>query len=142
MSILSEVGFGTDGFGQPEVKSRKDSIAQIFVNLFTLRKGNIASLPNTGIDITRYLYSFEDELDEEGLKKEIFSQCSDIVTDVAIGEIQILMTPDERGQGVMLIVLPLIGDFDDNDDVLIMAFKSDAERLIYNYKFTSKSPLA
>lgn len=140
MSILPEPVFGENNFGSPKSLSRKESVVQTIVNLFFLRPGNLPSMPTMGIDVPQYMYKTEEDLDVESLKEKIFTQCSALGTEIAIGEIQILLT-EHRGQGVLLFILPITGDFSEEytDSVLVLAFRSEAERVLYNYKFEDRN---
>lgn len=135
MSGLSEVNFGFDNFQQPKTLSPRDSIAQVILNLFMMRPGNMPSNPDIGIDIRQYMYRLEGDIDVEELKEKIFTQCSELLAFVSIGEIQVLVTPHE-GQSILLVILPLVG-FDEEDDAsLIMGFRNDANNeVLFNYQF-------
>ncbi len=135
---IREVDFGVDNFQKPKVLSIKDSIAQLIMNMFLMRPGNMPSLPNVGVDIRKYLYKTENQLDLSELKKKIFDDCSQLLSFVSIGDIQTVIIQHE-GQDLLLIHIPLIG-LDDGDESLIMGFQQEQNgSLRIKYQFESDS---
>jgi hypothetical protein len=99
-----------------------------------MRPGSMPSLPHIGIDIRSYMYKMEDNLDADELKQKIFTQCSDLLSFVSIGDIQVFVAPHE-GQSIMIVIIPVSG-VDDQDAALLMGFKQDQNNeLLFNYKF-------
>lgn len=134
MSFKFEVDFGFDNFQQPKVLNPKDSIAQVILNLFTMRPGSMPSMPHIGLNIREYLYKLEGEVDVDELKNKIYSQCSELLSFVPIGELQVFFTP-YQGTDILVIILPIHG-LDENDDVLLMGFqKSDDSDMLFTYQF-------
>jgi hypothetical protein len=129
-----ELDFGLDNFQQPKVLSAKDSIAQIILNLFMMRPGSMPSLPHIGINIEKYLYMLEEDVDLDGLKQDIFRQCTDLLSFMSFGDIQTFFAP-YQGQSMLVIILPIQG-LDAEDEVLLMGFKKDQNNgLLFNYQF-------
>lgn len=136
---INEVCFEEDNFQQPKVLNIKESIAQLFLNIFLMKPGNMPSLPNIGINIEKYLYEFEENIDLDELKKEIFNQCSQLVSFVSLGEIQAYVLPYEDTT-ILLIVIPIL-DFDDSgEDGLIFSFQRDTDnQLSFRYQFEKQA---
>jgi hypothetical protein len=129
-----EVGFGVDNFQQPKILSPQETVAQIILNLFTMRPGGYPSLPHIGINIRDYLYSLDDAIDVEGLKEKIYTQCSAIMSFVSIGDVQVLVIPNPNdGQSILLIMIPLIG-FSDETTLLVGFKQGDTNELLFNYE--------
>jgi hypothetical protein len=134
LGFKSEVDFGVDSFKKPKILNPKESVAQIILNLFMMRPGSMPSMPHIGINIQSYLYKMEEDLNVEGLKQQIFSQCTELLSFISIGDIQVSVVPYE-GQYIMLVILPIIG-LDDTDSALLLGFKQDQNNnLLFNYKF-------
>lgn len=131
-----EVGFGLDNFQKPKVLSLKDSIAQIISNLFFMRPGNLPSLPHIGINIREYLYQLDGDLDVEGLKEKIYSQCAELISVISIGEIKIFIAP-YNGMDILMIIIPIIGLGEEQN--LVLAFAENNNELLFNYQFTNET---
>lgn len=142
MAILPEVDFGLDNFKQPKVLSKKDSVVQIILSMFFLRPGNYPSMPHIGINISKYLYATEGEIDPEELKQDIFNQCSELMEEISIGDVQVAVV-DINGTGTLVVVLPLTGDFDDEGvetNVLTLGFQQSLQgNVLFNFKFVDAS---
>ena len=54
-----EINFTTDKYNEPVYLSKRDSVAQVIINGLFLKKGNIISHPDRGVDIESYLYDIE-----------------------------------------------------------------------------------
>lgn len=130
-----EVTFGLDPFQQPEKLSFKDSIAQIVINMFLMRPGNLPSLPHIGINISQYLYVIEEELDVENLKRDIYNQASELLPFVAIGDIQIFITP-VYDVDTLIVVIPINYETE-TSDALMIGFQntSNGNDVVFNYQF-------
>lgn len=134
MGFKYEVDFGVNNFQQPKVLNAKDSIAQIILNLFMMRPGSMPSLPDIGINIGSYLYMLEGDVDLEEIKTKIFSQCTDLLSFLSIGDIKIFFAP-YQGQSMLVVVLPIQG-LDDEEQMLLMGFTKDQNNgLLFNYQF-------
>lgn len=142
MAVLPEVDFGLDNFKQPKVLSKKDSVVQIILSMFFLRPGNYPSMPHIGINISKYLYATEGELDPEELKRDIFNQCSELMEEISIGDVQVAIV-DVNGTGTLVVVLPLTGDFNDEGvetNVLTLGFQQSLQgNVLFNYRFVDAS---
>lgn len=133
--MLAELDFGVDSFQKPKVLSMKDSVAQIILNLFMMRPGTMPSLPDVGIDIRSYLYRLEEDINVEELKKKIFEQCSEVLSFISLGDVQVLVVPHQN-QSILLIILPITGMGDEEDEALLMGFSQDENnQLLFNYQF-------
>lgn len=140
MPIRNEVSWGSDDFNKPVELSRKDSIAQIVLNLFLLRPGNYPSMPHIGLNIRQYMYQQVTDVIQEEIKQNIVDQCSEIISDVKVADIRVVNVPDKEGQGVLIILIPLEIE-DSKDNVLVYGFQVDTakQQLLYNYQFDTMS---
>jgi hypothetical protein len=133
LAFKSEVDFGFDNFQQPKKLDPKETVAQVILNLFTMRPGSMPSMPHIGINIREYLYKFEEDIDLEELKKKIFTQCTEILSSVSIGDINVFIAP-HNGQDILVIIIPLTGIPD--DPALLLGFSKNTENeLLFQYQF-------
>lgn len=136
--IGKEVGFGTDNFGKPKILSIQDSIAQIILNILLMRPGNIPSLPHVGINIKKYLYALEEDIDVLELKNEIYNQCTELLPVLISDDIRFYINRMD-GKDVLILFLPVYIDSSsnsNNDEGIMFAFtKEGAEGITYAYKY-------
>lgn len=140
MAVLNEVGFGSDNFSEPLQLSRQESLAQIFLNLFLLRPGSYPSMPHLGIDVMRYMYRNDADNIQEEIKEQLLTQCSELISEVSLGDIRVIITDAINGEGILLIVIPLEIDIQEGN-LLVYGFQVDKTRqqLLYNYQFDEMS---
>lgn len=132
LDLKPEIQFGLDNFQKPKVLDTKDSLAQLVVNLFLMRPGNMPSLPEAGIDINSYLYKKEADIDIEALKRKIYNQCSELFSYIQIGDVNVAIT-DYKGDSLLVVVLPLLA----SEETLLLAFKKDTSNngVVFTYQF-------
>lgn len=133
--IKSEVDFGLDDFGSQKILSPKESVAQLLFNLLFMRPGQMPSMPNIGINIKKYLYQFEEDLDVNSLRAEISQQCSEIMPYLNTSNMA-LTVQEYQGHPLLLLVLPIT--IDDESSTLIAGFqnvntKTDTVKFSYTF---------
>jgi hypothetical protein len=129
----NEVIFGADNFQQPKILSSKESIAQVLLNLFFMRPGNLPSLPHIGINIREYLYRMEDDLDAEELKAKLYDQASVLIPYISLGDVRIFVT-SYNGQSLLIVSIPVFDDSQNNS--IVYGFSKDQSgNTIFNYQF-------
>lgn len=137
MTFKSEMDFGLDNFQQPKKLNAKDSIAQVIINLLLMRPGNMPSLPHIGININQYLYVLEEDLDADKLKEDIYSQCSELLSYISLGEVKVFIAPHE-GENLLIISVPISG-LTEEEETLFLGFKQDKSNdILFNYEFENK----
>lgn len=76
------------------------------MNVLLMRPGNIPSMPWVGINVRKYMYMFEDEIDIDQLKSDIYDQCSAIISYVSIGDVEAYFNM-ANGSSVLVINIPV-----------------------------------
>lgn len=138
MAIKHEVLFGNDNFGKQKELSDAETVAQMLLNLFLMRKGQLPSMPQLGIDIRRYLYKTEDEINVEELKNQIINQCSALIPYINIQQLQIVLVP-YNNENVLYILVPLTVAVEDGGTVMYGFKKSKDSSLVnFNYKVSNE----
>lgn len=132
MSIKSEVTFSKNNFNNQTILSEEDSIIQLLNNLFTIRPGQMPSMPHIGINIKKYLYSFDTEIDTEALRQEIVTQGKPIIPYLNFDNTKVL-TVDYRGESILMIILPIYIDGEEKN-ILYGAKKSGDNDVTFNYQ--------
>jgi len=135
--IKSELDFGLDNFGKQKILSQSETIAQLILNILLMRPGQMPSMPHIGIDIRKYLYKFEEDIDSEALKKEINYQCSLLIPYLDLTGLR-LMVVDYHGEGVLMLIIPL--SISSQNETLLIGFKKDSNsgEIVFNYQFEDK----
>lgn len=110
MNTISDIGidpgFGVNDFDDYKVYSDADTIINNFLMLLFMRPGTLPSLPNIGMEIGQYLYMFFDDIDVEGIKIELISQCEAFLPYVQTNDFNIIKTI-YNDKPTLLISLPV-----------------------------------
>lgn len=130
MSVGKDPQFGLDNFQQPKLLSKNESVAQSFMNLLMLRPGQLPSMPRVGINISKYLYTFEDDVTNNTLLEEIHDQVVDLIPEIDADNIQIVTVP-VNGHSTMYIIAPIYGE----ETSILAGFQKKDEKILFNYKF-------
>lgn len=137
-SLGQDVDFYMDEFGKPTTYSEKDSIAKMIMNLLLLKPGNLPSEPFMGVDIRKYLYMREDEIDVNDLKNSIYNSCHALLPYI-MGDIKIYLkdadTSDRRK--VLILNFPLTID-GVTDSLFIGVSRSSGSESEATYMYESK----
>ena len=128
-----EINFTTDKYNNPVYLSKRDSIAQVIINGLFLKKGNIISHPDRGVDIERYLYKPSDSIDELKILSELKNACGE---DLIGNELDSLtfQVVKFKGKEVALILIKL--KIDNTDDIMAISLQREKNNLVrYQYNF-------
>jgi hypothetical protein len=106
-------------------------VKNILVLLFG-KPGFMPSLPTLGMNISQYLYKFEDEINTDTIKSELARQCSEYLPDIQTGDIDVFKRL-MNGRLVLIFKLPVIID-DKNIEVALGITTNDKGELVYQYK--------
>lgn len=135
--IKPELNFGIDAFGKQATMTQAESIAQMLVNLFLMRPGQLPSLPHIGINIRQYMYKFEDELDVTYIKNQISSQCPDLMQYIDLPNMQLILVP-YKNDSILYLFVPLTLAVAENTAISIGFKKSSTNNEItFNYKINN-----
>ena len=130
MSVGKDPQFGLDNFQNPKMLDENQSVAQSFVNLLMLRPGNLPSMPKVGLNIAKYLYTFEDDVSLESFLEEVHDQVADLIPQIDADNIQIQSIP-VNGHSILYIVAPLYGQ----NTSILAGFQKKNEKILFDYKF-------
>lgn len=129
-----ELQFGLDNFSRQKVLTEKDSIAQALLNLLFMRPGQMPSLPHIGINVRKYLYQFEDEINVGELKEDIAYQCSELLPYLDMSNLQLFIVP-YRGVDILMLMVPILVE-GDTPTLVIGMQRGDNGNVVFNYQFT------
>lgn len=135
--IKSELNFGLDNFGKQATMTQAQTIAQMLINLFLMRPGQIPSLPHLGIDIRQYLYKFDNEIDISDIKNQISSQCPDLMQYIDLANMQLILFP-YKNESIIYLFVPLSVEVAKNTAISIGFKKTNASNEItFNYQINN-----
>ena len=135
--VKSELNFGLDAFGKQAMMTQAESVAQMLVNLFLMRPGQLPSLPHIGINIRQYMYKFEEELDVEYIKNQISSQCPDLMKYIDLPNMQMILVP-YKNDAILYLFVPVTVAVAENTAISIGFKKSNlTNEITFNYKINN-----
>lgn len=129
--------FGLDEFQGPKYHNETETVAFSILNLLFGKPGYFPSMPDLGIDIQQYLYSFWDEVDVNMIKAKIIAQCSYFKEYVDDGSLDVIKSSYQK-KPLLIIVVPVI--VKNTVERLAIAITGNGDGgLTYNYQFVSQS---
>ena len=135
--IKSELNFGLNDFGKQSTMTQAQTIAQMLVNLFLMRPGQLPSLPHIGINIRQYMYKFEDEIDVSYIRSQITAQCPDLIQYIDLANMQLLLFP-YKDESIMYLFVPLSVAVAENTALSIGFKKSNtSNEITFNYQINN-----
>lgn len=134
MAFQSEVEYGLDNFGKAKVLNTSESVATVLLHLLFLRPGQLPSQPHIGIDISKYLYQFEEDISVDQLRNEITAQAPYMLQYIDTGKMQ-MFVHGEGEESYLYIFIPLL--IDPSQAVAIGFKKSKRSNIVtFNYSVT------
>lgn len=125
---------GVNAFGKPKVLSDMESIVNDIMMILLGKPGFYPSIPTLGMNISQYLYQFDDTISIEDIKTKLSQQCNDFSELIDSEDIEIVME-EYNGRVIMIFVLPMIDDVSGDTETLTMAVTTnDAGLIVYNYE--------
>lgn len=126
--------YGINNFGTPKVLNESSTVVNNILTILMGKPGSFPSQPQLGMNISQYLYNFDDDVDTVSLKAQLAYQCSDFLDDIQNGDFDIIKTRDEEGRPFMVFVLP-IKEIDSKTLVLGVTIDKN-QYMIYNFQIT------
>jgi hypothetical protein len=101
--------YGVNEFNKTKVLSETETYVNNILTILFGKPGFYPSIPTLGMDISQYLYKFEDEINVERIKAILANQCSEFLPLVESGDIDIIKTT-YMGRSMLIFQLPVIID--------------------------------
>lgn len=135
--IKPELNFGINNFGKQSTMTQAQTIAQMLINLFLMRPGQLPSLPHIGINIRQYMYKFEEDIDVAYIRSQISEQCADILPYIDISAMQLILFP-YKNESILYLFVPLSVLIEENA-ALSIGFKKNnsSNEITFNYKINN-----
>ena len=101
--------YGVNEFNKTKVLSETETYVNNILTILFGKPGFYPSIPTLGMDISQYLYKFEDAINVERIKAILANQCSEFLPLVESGDIDIIKTT-YMGRSMLIFQLPVIID--------------------------------
>ena len=99
--------FGIDSYNRAKILSESQTIVYNILTLLFGKPGFYPSIPQLGMNIQQWLYSFEDDVDTTAIKTQLAAQCKDFVTVIEDGSFDVIKST-YNDQPLLIFVIPTI----------------------------------
>lgn len=124
--------FGVDSYNRAKVLNESQTIVSDILTLLFGKPGFYPSIPQLGMDISQYFYSFEDEFDTNFIKSQLASQCRDFIDVISDGSFDVIKST-YNNQPLLIFVIPTIITNTENNLLLGITINSGGE---FKFNFT------
>lgn len=132
MRKFSEPVFGVNDFNEPKVLKDYDAIAVSVLLILFGKPGCYPSIPQLGMNIQQYLYSFYDELDVDSIRASLVYQCTLLSSTIDSNNI-VVSKQIVDDNPLLIIQIPINYRRDQNQLVIGVTTNSNGS-VSYNYK--------
>lgn len=132
--LKREIDFTTDKYHKPVYLSKRDSVAQVVINGLFMKRGNLPSHPERGVDIEQYIGKPAESIDELAILSDLRKTCGeDIVGNELLGLTFSTVTLED-GVETSLILVKL--SIDSTEDLLAIFLQRRMDSTVrYDYHF-------
>ena len=123
--------FGTNDFNEPKLLTNLQTYVNNMLVLLFGKPGFYPSIPSIGMDISQYLYKYEDEIDTDAIKAKLVSQCRDFLPEARSGALDVFKST-YNDRVILIFKLPTIDDLP-VCDVAIGVTTNEHGEMIYNF---------
>lgn len=131
--------FSVNNYNRPKVLTELESYVNDILMLLFGKPGFYPSIPTLGMDIKKYLYMFEDEINVEEIKSTLAEQCDEFLPELQSGEFDVINS-QYNGNTLLIFKLPIINDLNKNSVAIGITTNKKGE-LIYNFVETDDTML-
>lgn len=124
--------FGIDSYNRAKVLSESQTIVNNILTLLFGKPGFYPSIPQLGMNIQQYLYSFEDDFDTNFIKSQLAAQCRDFIDVIEDGSFDVIKTTYNE-QPLLIFVIPTIITNTESNLFLGVTLTNNGE---YRFNFT------
>lgn len=128
--------FALNDFDEVKLYTSDESIVRDLLLLLFGKPGFYPSQPTLGMYIQQYLYEFDDGLDTNAIKVQLAIQCTEFLSLVTSGDIDVQVT-DWNGRPLLVFILPTIHNSSDAQLVLGVTVLENGE-MQFNFVINDK----
>ncbi len=123
--------FGLNNFHEPKILSVRETLVRNILLILFGKPGFYPSQPELGMDIGKYVYSFEDTIDSDKIKSDLVQQCSEFLPEVEAGNFDVFFLT-KNNKRYLLFSLPMIID-EKRMNMALGVTTNEKGMLIYNF---------
>lgn len=128
--------YGVNNFNETKVLTEAETLVNNILMILFGKPGFYPSIPWLGMDIQQYLYRFEDEIDDLGIKAKLASQCREFLPNIEDGSMDVFSTT-YQGRSMIIFQLPVI--VDENSVILSLGVTINTKgEMVYNFVANDK----
>jgi hypothetical protein len=124
--------FGANVYNRAKVLNESQTLVNNILMILFGKPGFYPSIPTLGMDITQYLYTFDDEFDIDFLKSQLALQCKDFVEYIRDGSFDIIKST-YKNQPLLIFVVPTVMT---NTETNLLLGVTVNEKGDYSFNFT------
>lgn len=132
--MIKDPAFGVDSFNKPKILNETQTLVNNILLILVGKPGFYPSQPTLGMDIGRYLYSLEGDINTSDIKTKLVEQCSDFLECIQNGDFDVQVSTYNNNP-ILLFILPTVVNNEYSDLVLGVTVSATGE-LVYNFTFT------
>lgn len=123
--------FAINDYNKPKILTNLQTYVNNVLLLLFGKPGFYPSIPSLGMDIQKYLYMFDDEINVDEIKNILVKQCNDFLPEISSGEFDVLKTV-YRDRILLIFKLPIIDDTA-SKEVAIGVTTNTRGEIVYNF---------
>lgn len=118
MALPRDVGLVKDDFQKSTIYNKYQSLVNYILNILLMKPGNLPTMPNIGVDITKYIKNNMSEiLDPEQIRGLIATNCKELLPFIDDSRIFVANVDNVNEKNYLIISIPLIEDADDEKTI-------------------------
>lgn len=125
--------YGVDSFNKPKILNQSETLVNNIMLVLSGKPGFYPSQPNLGMDISRYLYMLEDDINTNEIKSKLVEQCSDFMDSIRNGDFEVYVSTYENNP-ILIFQLPTMVD-ESYKELILGVTTSTTGELVYNFEF-------
>ena len=127
--------FGVDNYNRAKVLSESQTVAYNVLTLLLAKPGFYPTIPKLGMDVSQYLYLFDDEIDTSIIKRELSVQCKDFIPQVSDGSFDVIKSTTTNNWPLLVFVIPAIIANSETELVLGVTLVPGTQQIKFNFTF-------
>ena len=130
----SETSFDFDMYDNPKQLNLRDTVANTIINALFVESGNNPAMPNLDINIRKYFYSYEEDLNGDLIKRDVENACGNLPGGATIDSVDFSIQDTTANDKVFLIVIKISIAVNDTKILGIM-LKDEKDIVRFNFDY-------
>ena len=137
MPLPRDVGLIKDDFQKSTIYNRHQSLVNYILNILLMKPGNLPTMPELGVDITKYIKNIMNEiLDPSQLQGLIASNCKDMLPFIDENRIFVANDIVHEGKSYLIISIPLLEEVEEQTSITAYYafYRDELNKLHFNFQ--------